>query len=100
MKKNYINYKDWLLEELQDPELALNYLNETLKDEDRNVFLIALKDVLEAQGNDLSALAAHAKLNRQNLYRMLSKKGNPRWDSLTSLFNALDLQVQLSFKNK
>lgn len=97
-KQKHIDYQDWLLEELTDPETALAYLNEALKDADPKVFLIAIKDVLEAQGGDMTALAAQADLNRQSLYRMLSKKGNPRWDSLKSLFNTLDLQVQLSFK--
>ncbi len=94
-KKKHINYEEWVLEELQDPKLALAYLNEALTDNDPTVFFIALKDVLEAQGGDMSAIAQEAQLNRQNLYRILSKKGNPRWDSVTSLFNALGYQVQL-----
>ena len=97
-KQKHIDYQDWLIDELKDPKLALAYLNEALKDPDQKVFLTAIKDVLEAQDGDMSALAAQAKLNRQSLYRMLSRKGNPRWDSLTSLFDALDLQVHLSFK--
>lgn len=99
-KQKHIAYQDWLLEELKDPELALAYLNEALKDPDQRVFLTAIKDILEAQDGDMSELAAQAKLNRQSLYRMLSKKGNPRWNSLTSLFEALNLQIRLSFKNK
>lgn len=42
-------YKEFLNNELKDPKLALNYLNEALKDKDVDVFLIALKDVLVAQ---------------------------------------------------
>jgi probable addiction module antidote protein len=99
-KKKYTNYHELLLEELQDPKLALAYLNEALMEEDQRVFLLALKDVLEAQGGDMSAIATEAKLNRQNLYRMLSKKGNPRWDSLASLFNVLGLTMQLTLKRK
>ncbi len=99
-KRSHRDFQEFLMEKLQDPELALAYLNEALTDEDQRVFLLALKDVLAAQGGDMTAVAEEAQLNRQNLYRMLSKKGNPRWDSLTSLFDALGLQVQLSFKNK
>jgi len=98
-KKNYVDYKEWLHEELKDPKLALAYLNQALLDEDKKVFLIALKDVLEAQDEDISALAKDAHVTRQNIYRMLSKTGNPRWDNLSSLCDALGLQVQLSFKN-
>lgn len=64
------------------------------------VFLLALRDVLKARGDNMSALSKQTHLNRQNLYRMLSDKGNPQWDGLNSLFNALGLQVQLSFKDQ
>lgn len=97
-KQKHVDYQEWLLQELQDPKLALAYLNEALMDEDQRVFLIALKDVLEAQNENLTALAKAAHLNRQNLYRMLSSKGNPRWENLTSLFDVLGFQVQLSLK--
>ena len=98
MNKRHIDFNDYLIERLQDPELALAYLNEALKDEDPRVFLLALKRVVEAQGGDMTALAQEARLNRQNLYRMLSTKGNPRWDRVTSLFNVLGFQVHLSLK--
>lgn len=97
-KRKHIHYQEWLSEELKDPKLALAYLNEALKDEDQRVLLLALKDVLEAQESNITALAEEANLNRQNLYRMLSRKGNPRWDNLSSLLNALGYQVQLSLK--
>lgn len=99
-KKIYKDYKELLFEDLQDPEFALGYLNETLKDKDRKVFLIALSDVLEAQKKGVSHVARRAHLSRQNIYRMLSSKGNPRWDSLNALFNTLDLQIQLVPKDK
>jgi probable addiction module antidote protein len=97
-KRQHGDFQEYLLKKLQNPKLALGYLNEALMDEDQRVFLLALKDVLAAQGGDMTALAEEANLNRQNMYRMLSKKGNPRWDSITSLFNVLGLQVKLSLK--
>lgn len=97
-KKNQVNYEDWLSEQLKDPEFALAYLNEALVDEDERVFLLALKDVMSAQGGSVAAIAKEAQLNRQNLYRMLSKKGNPRWSSLTTLFDTLGYQIHLSQK--
>jgi probable addiction module antidote protein len=97
-KKIYKNYEELLQERLKNPRLAMAYLNEALHDEDRNVFLIALKDVLDAQGQDISALAQKAHITRQNLYRMLSTKGNPRWNNITSLMDAMGLQVQLKYK--
>lgn len=78
---------------LKDPELALAYLNEGVNDKNQRVFLLALKDVIEANGGDMTELAAKVKLNRSTIYRMLSEKGNSRWDSLTSLFHAIGLQM-------
>jgi DNA-binding phage protein len=42
------------MERLKDPELALAYLNEAVNDEDQRVFLLALKDVIEANGGDMT----------------------------------------------
>lgn len=97
-QKRHLDFTDYLDEKLKDPNFALAYLNEALEDEDERVFLLALKDVVSAQGGEMAALARDAKLNRQNLYRILSEKGNPRWASLNSLFNTLGLQVHLSLK--
>ena len=99
-KREHPGFDEYLHERLQDPNLALLYLNEALIDSDKRVFLLALKDVVAAQGGDLSTLAKEAQLNRQNLYKMLSAKGNPRWDSITSLFDAMGVQVQLSWRQK
>lgn len=97
-KRIYSNYNEFLKERLKNPKLAMAYLNEALKDEDQNVFLIALKDVLEARGEDVSEFAKKAQISRQSFYRMLSKKGNPRWNNITSLIDAMGLQVQIGFK--
>ena len=97
-KKKLLDYQEELQKELQDPELAIAYLNETLKDEDPRLFLHALKNVLEAQSKDIATLAQKADLNREHLYRMLSLKGNPRLTSIVSVLNALgwELAVQPS----
>ena len=97
-KQTYANYNEFLQDRLKDPKLAIAYLNEALQDEDQKVFLIALKDVLEAQNEDVSALAKKAHISRQSFYRMLSQKGNPCWNNITSLIEAIGLQVKLSYK--
>ncbi len=97
-KRIYKNYSELLNDRLKNPELAIAYLNEALQDEDQNVFLLALKDVLDAQNQDVSAFAKKAHISRQSFYRMLSKQGNPRWNNITSLIDAMGLQVHLSNK--
>lgn len=97
-QKKHRNYEKSLFESLKDSQEALAYLNAALMDEDQRVFLLALKDVLAAQNIDISAFAQEANLSRQNIYRMLSQKGNPRWENLSLLIHAMGLQVQLSAK--
>jgi len=61
MKKKFRSYQEKLLEDLRDPELAHLYLNEALTDEDPRMFLLALKDVHEAQGGQMTDLTEKVK---------------------------------------
>ncbi len=53
---NNNNYQDWLLEKLKDHEEAAAYLNAALEEglkedeESKKLFLLALRNVAEAQG--------------------------------------------------
>jgi hypothetical protein len=49
MNKKSIDYKEWLLSELQNDSKAREYLHAALLDEDPRVFFVALKDVLSVQ---------------------------------------------------
>lgn len=89
------SYHELLLESLQDPDAALAYLNAALAEEDPRAFLLALKNVIEARGGDMSAFATRAQLNRENLYRMLSKKGNPKLTSIRSVLDTMGLQLTI-----
>jgi probable addiction module antidote protein len=90
------DYRESLLQDLQDPGEAAAYLTAALEEGDGAVFLLALRDVADARG--LRVLAAQAQLNRENLYRMLSASGNPQLDSLTALLDALDLRLAVAVK--
>ena len=92
--KPFVKYQDLLIEDLKDPKEAQHYLNAALEDGDEKLFLIALKNVLEAQGG-LSKFSRQTRLNRVSLYKMLSRRGNPEWGSIISLLNALGIQFQL-----
>ncbi len=100
MKRKFRDYQEKLLEDLQDPKLANAYLNVALSDEDPRIFLLALKNVCEAQGTEMTKLAQKSNISRENLYRILSKKGNPKLTNIVSLLNAMgySLAVQPSKK--
>ena len=77
---------------LKDPKEALMYLDAALEDEDKRVFLLALKDVAQARGGMVS-LSRRSSLNRENLYRALSLGGNPSFLGLGAILNALGFRL-------
>ena len=92
------NYRDFVIQTMQDPNEALAYLRASLeeyeKDGNYEAFLIALRTVAEAKGG-VSELSKKTNLNRQALYKILSKKGNPRLKTLTTVLNSLDFKLSI-----
>lgn len=86
------SYKEYLLQRLRDPAEAAEYINGALEDGGMPELMMALRDVAEARG--VGHVAARAGLNRENVYRMLSDKGNPRLSSLFPLLSALGVEIQ------
>ena len=91
-----VNYQKGLLKRLQEPGYATEYLNEALKEGLQEVFMMALRDVAKAKG--ISLVAKEAELNRESMYRMLSKKGNPNFSSLNKLLDTLGLTLTIEMK--
>jgi probable addiction module antidote protein len=94
-KREYRDFKEILREDLQDPAFAVAYLNEALAGGDKKVFLIALRDVIEARGN-ITDFAQQADIPRQSIYRMLSEAGNPTLDKLAAIFEAMGFKIQVT----
>ena len=91
-----VSYKADLLKRLADPEYAAGYLTECFN-EGEAVFLLGLRDVVEAHGG-VGQLAKASKLNRESLYRLLSKKGNPTLTSLNMILDVLGLELHFASK--
>ncbi|MBI5596010.1 MAG: transcriptional regulator [Elusimicrobia bacterium] len=87
-------YEDYLHQRLKDPEFATLYLNACLDTGDDGDFLMALRDVAKVYGG-LRPLSGKAKLNREHLFRMLSKNGNPELRSLRQIVGALGFKLRL-----
>jgi len=92
-------YHPELIKALRDPREAVEYLNAALEDGDPEVFLLALRDIAEAQGG-VTEVAEAAKLNRENLYRMLSNRGNPELRSLDALLHALGFRLAIAVEDR
>lgn len=89
-----VKYEDYLHERLRDPEFAVLYLNASLDSDDDGDFLFALREFSRANGG-VRPLAGKAGLNREHLFRMLSKKGNPGIHSLRQILDALGFRLEL-----
>ena len=86
-------YDENLKKSLIDPVEAAEYVNAALEDGSLEVFMMALKDVADARG--ISQLARQSNLNRENLYRILSTKGNPKLTSLNSVLHSMGLRLAI-----
>jgi probable addiction module antidote protein len=93
-RKASISHAEAMVEELRrDPEFAAEYLKAALEDQDEpEVLLIALRHLAEAKGG-LAKVAKAAGVERESLYRALSKRGNPRLSTLTAVTKALGLKL-------
>ena len=94
---NTRSYQRNLLESLKDPTEAVEYLNAALEEGESEVFLLALRDVVDSYGG-MGKLSASTSLNRENLYRMLSTKGNPEFFSLSTVLDALGFRLAVEPK--
>lgn len=96
MSKASTSYREGLIKDLANPEEAAAYLNAALADGSQEVFLMALRDIAEAQG--MTKLSRQTQLNRESMYRMLSGKGNPQLASLASILESLGLRLAVEVK--
>jgi probable addiction module antidote protein len=86
------SYKVDLLEELKDHAFASEYVEQALASGDQAVFLLAIRDVVEASGG-VSAIARQSNIQRESLYKTLSKRGNPRLTTLQSILKSVGLRM-------
>ena len=63
------------------------------EEDDPELVLTALATVAKANG--MTRVARKAAVKRESLHRMLSKRGNPEWNSMFRVFKALHLRPKL-----
>ncbi|MGH8559540.1 MAG: addiction module antidote protein [Methylococcales bacterium] len=79
---------------LKTDEDLINYLNEAFMDDDPKVFVIALGDVAKIKG--IAQLAKDTGLNRESLYKTLSGKTQPKWDTVQRIVKALHMTIRVA----
>ena len=74
-----------------------DYLAIALEDGDTKTVQVVLRDIARARG--MSQLAKDTGLNRESLYKSLSKDGNPSFAAITKIMKALGLKITLAPQN-
>jgi len=87
-----VSHEEVMGELLQDEELLAAYLDEAIH-EGLDVFLVALGDAAKSKG--MTDIAMLTKLNRESLYKALSKTGNPKLITVSTALKALGLRLSI-----
>ena len=102
--REYRNYQESLKARLADTAYAKAYLAIALEEyeEDGNIeaFLLAVKDVANAQGG-LSKLAARVQLSHQSLDKVLSENGTLQFSTIGAILHGLGFKFSIeSLENR
>jgi probable addiction module antidote protein len=87
-RKLLLPFDDLLMEQLQDKNVAVEYLKDALANDGMPGYLEALRQVAEARGG-IARLAAKTKLSRQALYKILARDGNPTMNNVMGISKVL-----------
>lgn len=92
--KKSINYQDYLIKSLKNPEEAAGYLNAALTDGNITAFLLALQNVIKARGG-ISEIANKAHKSRTSLYKTISETGNPYLSSINNILSTMGMHITI-----
>ncbi len=90
-----VPHRPHLLEWLKDPANAAAYVEVAIEEGDPAGLLQALRNVAESRGG-IAHIAAKTGLNREALYRTLSRRGNPQLKSLAAILDATGLRLSVT----
>ena len=90
-----VPHRPQLLEWLKDPANAAAYVEAALDEGDPAGILQALRNVADSRGG-VARIAEKTGLNREALYRTLSKRGNPQLKSLAAILGATGLRLSVT----
>ena len=82
------------LDYLHNDEEIADYLTSAYQDEDPNVFVVALGHVIRQKG--VATIAERSGLARESLYKTISGRVRPKWDTIHRLLKALDVSLHVA----
>ena len=89
------SFKEYWIEKIKNPKERAAYINAALEDGNPKILLAVLKDCVEAMGG-VTWLAHEAHLTRATIYKILSREGNPKYDSLLKVLTPLGLRLNVT----
>ena len=89
----------YMRKQMRDPAFAAAYLSYCAETDDPSDFIFALRDVAEAYGG-IGRIAQRAKLSRSQLYKTLSRSGNPEFRTLRAILEAAGFLLTVVPKKK
>lgn len=92
--KKSVDYQDYLIESLKNPEEAAGYLSTALESRDTTIFLLALQNVIQAQGG-IAKIAKRTHKSRTSLYKTLSQKGNPYLETTNNILSVMGMHFKI-----
>ena len=97
--KPSVSNDEVIIAEIRDnPEFAASYLAAAMEETDEpGVLLIALRQIAEARGG-MAKVAKDAGIQRESLYRALSKRGNPPLTTLLAVIRAMGMTLTVAAK--
>lgn len=84
-----------IAQHLRDEETVAAYLTEVARLNNYELLLSAIGDIARAYG--MGKIAKQANVNRESLYKSLSKEGNPSFATVVSVLNALGVTLKFSY---
>lgn len=98
MTKKYRKFQDYLVSTLRDPKEAEAFLSAAIEayeeDGDVKALMISLRYISEAKGG-ITALSNKTHLDRKNLYKILTGKTSPRFDTTMKIMSGLGYHLKL-----
>jgi probable addiction module antidote protein len=92
-------YSPFIVEDFLDSEeMITEFLSEASKDTNPDVFLAALSHAAKARG--MMQVAKDAGLGRESLYKALSPGSHPRYETITAVLRALNIDLTFTPKIK
>lgn len=83
---------------LESDEDISAYLNAVLEEDDAELFIMALGDVAKAKG--MTVLAREMGIKRESLYKSLSGKSKPKFNTIVKTLDCLGFELSVKVKKQ